>query len=165
MKTKIIVMAIFMVVAYAAFANPNGTGQPVMSALVGIQEAIFSLSEPMTEKEDYVNHFKVNPAHNDELFIVPEGRQFVIRRLYAANPLQKSSINWHLAADSTIILYGSINLTGAQTGSAGGHIYKFEHDFPDNCLTINSTETFNAVNNETSGALDITVIGYFRAMP
>ncbi len=166
MKVKITIAGIVLLIGYMLMAGTNDPGHPMMSALADIQDAILSLSgEPEQVKENYVNHFKVNPAQNDALFVVPEGRQFVIRRLYASNPLQKSSTNWHLTADSTIILYGSINLTGAQTGSAGGHIYKFEHDFPDNCLTINSTETFNVVNNESSGALNITVIGYFRAMP
>ena len=103
---------------------------------------------------------KFSPAHNDSLFIVPEGRQFVIRRIYSA-PELTLSLDWYLAADNNSILDGSINLVG--TGPTG-HIYSFKHDFPDLCLTIDSLETLNAVNN-TDGPLGMTVIGYFRSMP
>ena len=165
MKTKIIVGAIFLVIAYAAFANPNGTGQPVMSALVGIQDAIMALGgEPeQAEKEWYQGHFKIEPSQNDALFIVPAGRQFVLTRLYVYPYGDKGSTLWHLAANETTILNGSI-IKYSYTTNQGGMTYKYEHDFPDGCITVDANEVLNTVNEDV-GSLDITTIGYFRDMP
>ncbi len=159
MKTKILTIIIVLLVAYAVMASP-GPGRSIMSALSGIQDAILVSVEPEAEKEWYFDHFKVGQSHNDSLFVVPIGRQFVVRRIYAM-PDWKLSLDWHLAADRSLLVDGSINLVGTGTG---GHIYNFKHDFPDNCLTVDSEETLNAVNDGT-GTLTMTIIGYFKNMP
>ncbi len=162
MKTNIIVVAIFLVIAYAAFASPNG--QPVMSALVGIQNAIMTLGdEPeQPEKEWYHERFVIDPCQNDALFIVPEGRQFVLRRLYSA-PDSAHQTDWHLATNETLLLDGSINKYSFALGS--NITYKFVHDFPDGCITVDANNILNAVNKYSSGGLNIIVIGYFQNMP
>ena len=163
MKVKIAVLVIVLAIGYIVMANTENP-RSMGSALSGIQEAILGLSgEPEIEaKEWYVDNFIISPAQNDSLFVVPANRQFVIRRLYAIP--ETLSVDWHLAADQASILDGSINLVGTQTGSAGGHIYSFKHDFPDGCLTVDSNETLNVVNSSSSG-LTVTIIGYYRAMP
>ena len=164
MKTRILIVMIVLSVGYMAFANPDSPGRSMMSALSGIQDAILSLTEPevSAEKEWYHGRFQVAPAQNDSIFVVPAGQQFVLRRLYA-HPTHNDATLWHLAANQTTILYGSINKYSFQTGT-GSVIYKFQHDFPDNSVTINSDETLNVVN-ESGASLDITVIGYYQAMP
>lgn len=165
MKTKILVMAIFLVVGYVAIGGTGEPGHSMMSALVGIQDAIMALDdEPEeAEKEWLHEHYKVESVHNDALFIVPAGRQFVVRKLYTA-PDSAHQIDWYLAADDTSILDGSINKYGFEHGTYST-IYKYEHDFPDGCLTIDANETLNAVNNYPQGGLNIIVVGYFRDMP
>ncbi len=167
MKKNIVLIGVFLLIVWAVVAvGSNGRVSPlasVASALNDISRAIRA-SEPnepqVEEKEWYHGHFEINPSQNDAIFVVPVGRQFVLRRLYAM-PNWKLSTNWYLAADDTSILDGSVNLTG--TGP-GGHTYKFQHDFPDNCLTVDANETFNTVNNDSS-SLEVTVIGYFKNMP
>ena len=155
MNKTIIILVMILGILLVFGAKSSDSLSPVLSDIHG---AIVSLGE--SEHDWYIESFEVSPAHNDSLFIVPEGRQFVIRRIYSA-PELTLSLDWYLAADSNSILDGSINLVG--TGPTG-HIYSFKHDFPDLCLTIDSLETLNAVNN-TDGPLGMTVIGYFRTMP
>jgi len=167
MKTKITIVAVVVIilfVGYTVMANPDNPGRSMVSALSGIQEAILSLAgEPEeAEKEWYHQHFKIDPAQNDALFVVPADRQFVLKRLYAYP--YKGSTLWHLAANEITILPGSIIKYSYQTGTQGGITYKFEHDFPDGCVTIDAEETLNTVNEDIT-SLDIVVIGYFRAMP
>jgi len=161
MKTKIIITAIFLTICYATFAGSGDGRFAIIKTLVGIQDAIFSLNEP-EEKEWHHDHYKIDPNQNDALFVVPAGRQFVIRRLYTA-PEQSHQTDWYLAINEIPLLDGSINKYSFSPGSE--IIYKFEHDFPDGCITVDANEILNAVNNYPLGSLNVIVIGYFRDMP
>lgn len=163
MKTKILIVGIVLFIGYAVFAaTTDNPSRSMVSALAGIQDAILSLTaeEPAKEKDWYHGHYKIEPAQNDALFAVPEGRQFVLLRLYSA-PEWPYSTDWYLAANETSILDGLINKYSYEGGKV---TYKYEHDFPDGCITVNTKETLNAVNNDTL-SLSIMVVGYFRDMP
>lgn len=166
-STKIAVVAIVLLIGYMAVANPGNSGEPghpMTSVLIGIQDAIWSLAEEpeKPKKEWYYRQFEIEPTHNDSLFVVPAGRQFVLLRLYSA-PDTSHQTDWYLAANEVSILDGSINKYSFKAGAGIG--YKFEHDFPDGCITVNTEETLNAVNNYPLGNLHIIVVGYFRDMP
>lgn len=172
MKTKITIVAVivlfigyYIVVADTDELNYSGElGSSMASALVGIQNAIVSLAEPEEpEKEWYHGHFQIAPVQNDALFVVPVGRQFVLKRLYVYPYSDKGSTLWHLAANETSILDGSI-INYSYTTNQGGMTYKYEHDFPDGCITVDANEVLNTVNDALT-SLNVVVIGYFRDMP
>ena len=172
MKAKIVLVAI-VVVALALAASPSLTATPnsntpsysVSEALQGIQEAVSSLAVASTTKEvnsvateGYCEYIETAEDSNQVVLIVPAGRQFVLRKLYARHREKSIWDLWHLEVDGNVLIDGGIihELYGQKKGA---------HDFPDNCVVINAGETLRAVNEMTedgSYTLKTTIIGYFR---
>ena len=158
MKTKLAVVAIVLALAYLVVAQSEPTSQSMLTALMGIQDAIVEAVE-QPEREWYHGNFEIAPSQNDALLVVPIGQQFVLKKLYVCP--YKGNLRWHLAANDTVILPGSIIIS---TYAQGSYVYKHEHDFPDDCIIIRSEETLNAVN-ESDFSLDVIIIGYYQAIP
>lgn len=119
-------------------------------------------------REGYCKFFTVAPESSDTILVVPDGKRFVLRKLYA-NFESLIRYEWQLTVDDLLFIDGAINIRGAQAvyksfNNVTTHepVYQGVHDFPDQCVVVNSGETLKAQNLHTQHEVRMTFIGYYE---
>lgn len=181
MKSKIIVSsliiaAILLLTAPRIVGLDNRIGpvlptQAIVDALDRLYDAIVGLSESPQppQKEGFCEYFEIPRDSDEALFTVPEGKKFVLRKIYIYHESRdygSEYTDWVLTVDDSVLFNGTMSVNEAPYIES--HIkykekYSFVHDFPDECVVIESGQTLKALNLDLSYAfsLHITVIGYF----
>jgi hypothetical protein len=130
--------------------------------------AITSIPSPSLAeraREGYCKVFTVTPDSNETILVVPDGKRFVLRKLYAIfESLYRWE--WQLTVDDVLFMDGRINMRGYQSG-VGPDAYSYAfyqgvHDFPDQCVVVNSGETLKAQNLHSQQEVRMTFIGYYE---
>lgn len=123
-----------------------------------------SPQKPQEYRDAYSQSFVIDA--NSILFEVPEGRRFVLLRLYSRirdyeHPVWGEHF-WTLTIDGEMFLYG-LALPRAERGD-GAYAYTgdvIKEDFPDKCVVVNGGQTLGITLHEVLEGVNLTLIGYF----
>lgn len=108
-------------------------------------------------KEGYCKFVTVSGESTETIVVVPNGKRFVLRKLYA--PAHYTS--WQLTVNDVLFMDDSINVLRYNSGDVPSWVYQGIHDFPDQCVVLNSGQTLKAENSHTSDA-KMMFIGYLE---
>ncbi|MHC4641628.1 MAG: hypothetical protein ACYS32_08285 [Planctomycetota bacterium] len=168
-KVAVLVLAVVGLLAFSLFAaagglENNGPPSPMGRPFALVHDTITS---NLLERQGYCRTFVVPADTNQVIFTVPDGKRFVLLRLYVApdywlwHPMFE---NWNLTVDDELFINNRINrieINGDPAFPAGvSDNYKYVHDFPDRCAVVNDGETLTATNNGEE-EFSSTIIGYF----
>jgi len=115
---------------------------------------IMSVTSPVMANKvrgGFCEFFEIAPNSSQTILTVPEGKRFILLKLYPSIPF--TNCNWELTINGDLFIDGYISY------------YQQVHDFPDQCVVINSGETLGVKNFAQDmyyNTLRITVIGYFE---
>ncbi|MHC4782727.1 MAG: hypothetical protein ACYSOL_07565 [Planctomycetota bacterium] len=134
---------------------------------------------PENEREGYSRSFVVDA--NSVLFTVPEGRCYVLTRLYA-RMVDNESPNWwdideyydRSLSFWTLTIDGEMFLD--EFSIAHPYIYMspntsmtihglLKEDFPEKCIVVNSGQTLGITKHDAVDKVGLTLVGYFCDMP
>lgn len=165
-KRTVIVMAVALAGLLTALtlvmaddSKSNAPPHLLIQTLQEIREVIVSSTSESEEKIGYCQYFEVASQSSEVAFTVPEGKRFVLLKLYCTQP----TINWSLTVNDNLFIDGSINKFRFESirCSCDRNHYQYVHDFPDGCVVVDADQTLNIVFDDTAGFLKMTIIGYF----
>lgn len=165
-ETKVIVLvsAVVGLLAFSLFAaagglENNGPPSPMGRPFDRIHDAITSQN---AEREGYCRTFILPADSNQVIFTVPDGKRFVLLKLYSTGV--GNSYGWNLTVDDSLFLVGSTidfpsDLNDATTFMIWGSSLPMNasRDFPSRCAVVYAGETLTVAGS--GGTL--TIIGYF----
>jgi hypothetical protein len=143
--------------ATAGNLEPNAPPAPTMKTLNEIYDTVIGVSQ----REGCLQQVNVDPCSTYTVFTVQAGKQFVLLNLtfrYDNSTLKRKAY----------LTVNDIFLTGypylrSYTDTAS-YTQSFA-DFPDRCVVVNAGETLKVVNDESSSALKVMIVGYFHNVP
>jgi len=161
-KVVVLVVAVVGLLAFSLFAAAGGLEKNMPPSPMGrpfdrIHDAIKSQN---AEREGYCRTFVLPEDSNQVVFTVPDGKRFVLLRLYSTINV---SYGWDLTVDDSLFLVGSVDdfprdLSDATNLMIWSNLpMKASREFPSRCAVINAGETLKITG--TGGRL--TIIGYF----
>lgn len=161
-KVVVLVSAVVGLLAFSLFAaagglENNGPPSPVGRPFDRIHDAITSQN---AEREGYCRTFVVPADSNQVIFTVPDGKRFVLLKLYYTGSWQQ--MDWNLTVDDSLFINGGIvefNANIVDVHLVWGFPIAGERDFPSRCAVVYAGETLSASSG--SGTAKLTIIGYF----
>lgn len=160
-KVVVLVSAVVGLLAFSLFAvagglENNGPPSPVGRPFDRIHDAIASHH---AEREGYCRTFELPADSNQVIFTVPDGKRFVLLKLYSAGDISKDSYGWNLTVDDSLFLVGTCgDFEGAIDLIVWGSLpLNASRDFPDRCAVVYAGETLTI----TGSGGTLTIIGYF----
>lgn len=157
-KVVVLVSAVVGLLAFSLFAaagglENNGPPSPMGRPFDRIHDAITSQN---AEREGYCRTFVLPADSNQVIFTVPDGKRFVLLKLYAYET------DWNLTVDDSLFIDGSI--IDFRSRNLGIHlVYGFpivgDRDFPSRCAVVYAGETLSASSGYKT--VKLTIIGYF----
>jgi len=162
-KVVVLVSAVVGLLAFSLFAaagglENNGPPSPMGRPFDRIHDAITSQN---AEREGYCRSFVVPADSNQVIFTVPDGKRFVLLKLYYTGGVLQ--MDWNLTVDDSLFIDGGIvdfNGEIVNYHLIWGFPLAGKRDFPSQCAVVYAGETLSAVESAGSGA-KLTIIGYF----
>lgn len=163
-KVVVLVVAVVGLLAFSLFAaagglENNGPPSPMGRPFDRIHDAI---TYQNAEREGYCRTFILPADSNQVIFTVPDGKRFVLLKLYSTSV--GDLYYWNLTVDDSLFLHGSISdfpsdLGDATTFMIWGYSFRLNatRDFPSRSAVIYAGETLTVAGS--GGTLNI--IGYF----
>ena len=163
-KVAVLVSAVVGLLAFSLFAVAGGLENNGPTSQMGrpfdrIHDAITSQN---AEREGYCRTFVLPADSNQVIFTVPDGKRFVLLKLYTTGSAgSSSSYGWNLTVDDGLFLYGSIadfDFEAIRETIVWGPLpVNASRDFPSRCAVVYAGETLTVAG---SGG-EVTIIGYF----
>ncbi len=164
-KVAVLVVAVVGLLAFSLFAaagglENNGPTSPMGRPFDRIHDAITSQN---AERDGYCRTFVLPADSNQVIFTVPDGKRFVLLKLYSTG-FDVSSYSWNLTVDDSLFLVGGIgdfpsSVGDSSTGMVWGYSFPMNasRDFPSRCAVVYAGETLKI----TGDRANLTIIGYF----
>jgi len=164
-KVVVLVVAVVGLLAFSLFAaagglENNGPTSPMGRPFDRIHDAITSQN---AERDGYCRTFVLPADSNQVIFTVPDGKRFVLLKLYTSGYAGwMSSYGWNLTVDDSLFLLGGsadFDFEAIRDAIVWGSLpMNVSRDFPSRCAVINAGETLTIAGSEGT----LTIIGYFH---
>ncbi|MGB2806258.1 MAG: hypothetical protein WBC22_00850 [Sedimentisphaerales bacterium] len=165
-ETKVVVLVVAVgLLAFSLFAaagglENNGPTSPMGRPFDRIHDAITSQN---AERDGYCRTFVLPADSNQVIFTVPDGKRFVLLKLYTTGSAgYSSSYGWNLTVDDSLFLVGrnaDFDFDALRDTRIWGPLpMNASRDFPSRCAVINAGETLTIAGSEGT----LTIIGYFH---
>lgn len=160
-KVVVLVVAVVGLLAFSLFAaagglENNGQTSPMGRPFDRIHDAITSQN---AERDGYCRTFVLPADSNQVIFTVPDGKRFVLLKLYSTG--NSDSYGWNLTVDDSLFLLGGsadFDFDALREALIWGSLpMNASRDFPSRCAVIYAGETLTI----TGIGGELTIIGYF----
>ena len=157
-QIKIVAMVAVLAIAVYAIGGDIYPTAPPGSTMKTLQEVYDAASAGVLEREGYCEQIGVNAGASTEVFTVPAGKMFVLRKLVVGH----MSLYWSLrvqGASERTILWGEVCSIDGITWDTVRTLL----DFPDRCVVVKAGETLKVHSHSPPGT--VSIIGYFCDAP
>ena len=112
------------------------------------------------QRQGYTKTFIIEEEGTQTLFAVPEGKYFVLLRLYVITPWE-DDIVWNYVDSAWQLSAGENFFLDARGLGHEDPFSLWREDFPEGCAAIGEGQSLNVMKSVQGGSLKVTVIGYF----